>query len=127
MDKVRTPEECSALLARQKEYEKRQRTAEFNQSVTKLVELVRDTFVGKSCVVPLKIVYHGHTMDGDPTIATFVERDKEVIKAAVELLREEFINSGWYVEIFADTPIWPFTTKIIVSDVYRCTSRPPKK
>ena len=126
MDKVRTPDECSALLARQKEYEKSQRTAEFNQLVTKVVELVRDTFVGRSCVVPLKIVYHD-TMDGDPTTVTFVERDKKVIKAAVELLREEFINSGWYVEISAETPIWPFTTKIIVSDVYRCTSRPPKR
>ena len=125
MNKVRTPEECSALVAIQKEHEKSQRSDEFNKSVAKVVELVRDTFIGKSCTVPLKIIFSGVKEAGD--IYFGYERDKEVIKAAVELLREEFINSGWYVEIFADTPIWPFTTKIIVSGVYRWASRPPKK
>ena len=128
MDKVRTPEECSALLARQKEYEKRQRTAEFNQSVTKVVELVRDTFVGKSCIVPLKMSHRTYNMDGDPGRFLFIEKDKEVIKAAVELLRKEFREAGWSVAINAVTPIWPFAPKIIVSvNATQYINRPPKK
>jgi len=128
MDKVRTPDECSALLARQKEYEKSLRSDKFNRSVAKVVELVRDTFIGKSCVVPLKMSYRTYNTDGDPGTLTFIERDKEVIKAAVELLREEFVNSGWSVAIYAKTPIWPFTTKIIVSlNAVQYAYRPPKR
>jgi len=128
MNKIRTPDEYSALIAEQKEYEKSIRSAKFNKSVTNVVELVRAAFVGKSCIVPLEIVYPTHDRDGCPTYLTFVERDKEVINAVVDLLREEFFNAGWTAAIYAKTPIWPFTTKIIISlQALQYVNRPPKK
>ena len=128
MDKIRTPEECSALIARQKEYEKNSRTTEFNKSVAQIVELVRAAFIGKSCVIPLKIVYRTYNMNGDPSARIFVVRDKEVINDAVDILREEFREAGWSVAIYALTPLWPFTTKIAVSlHALQYINRPGKR
>jgi hypothetical protein len=127
MNKVRTPEVCAALAAHREKHGKSLRSDEFNKSVIKLVELVRETFVGKSCVVPLKIIYHPRAT-GAPGAFFFIERDKEVINAAVEILREEFKEAGWSVSVHAITLIWPFTTKIVVSvAAHQYINRPPKK